>query len=339
MCIIWTMEYMGRKMYLSYNQYLQEKYNTRVYRIAVDAGFNCPNRLAGRSSKGCDFCDEFGARAIYTRNKKLLAFSKELQSNKKGYPQFYSPQAVELQIKEGMDFARKRYKAEEFILYFQAFSSTNASVEILEEIYNHALDVHDFREFIISTRPDCIDEGVVQLLNKIKKERDIEIWIELGMQTADDDILEAINRGHSYGDFLQAFNLLRKYGIKIVVHQIVGLPGEDEASFEKTVTEIARLAPEGLKPHNLHLVTNTSFEKQFRLGGNISAPSMDRYLEKLIYLLEHVPKETIIMRITCDTPRHKLLAPARDTKKDAFTLQLKEQMHLRKSFQGKHFNL
>ncbi|MBN2653062.1 MAG: TIGR01212 family radical SAM protein [Spirochaetales bacterium] len=327
-------------MYLSYNEYLQEKYKARVYRIGVDAGFSCPNRKNGRNSKGCAFCDEFGARAVYIRNEEQqnLEIANELsKGNLENFPDSYTKHGIELQIKRGIEFSIKRYKAEKFILYFQAFSNTNAEPKILEEIYQHALNQHKFEEFIISTRPDCITEEIAQLLQRIKEQNKIELWVELGLQTADDSILEKINRGHNYSDFLDAFNLLRSHGIKIATHLIIGLPGEDDASFRRTIKSVAQLHPEGLKLHNLHIVKKTAFGRQYLRGGNIAAPSMDRYLDKVIYIVEQMPQETIIMRVTCDTPRDKLLAPARDTKKVAFVQQLKDQMQLRNSFQGKEF--
>jgi radical SAM protein (TIGR01212 family) len=326
--------------YLTYSNYLSSKYGGKVYRVGVDAGFSCPNRKSGRISKGCAFCDEYGARAVYIRNENSEnpEIDKELNlsCSLPDFPEAYSREGVEMQIKRGAEFLRKRYGAQDFILYFQAFSNTYSEPHILEKIYTHALSCMDFKEFVVSTRPDCLSEETADVLASMKSYTD-EVWVELGLQSADNKVLERVNRGHSYEDFEVTYNSLKNRGIKVAVHLITGLPGEDQASFQSTVEKVASLRPDGLKIHNLHIVKNTDLANEYLRGAEFGAPSMRRHLQNVIYTIERMPPETVIMRVTCDTPASRLIAPDMDIKKVAFVQQLRAQMQLQKTYQGRLF--
>ena len=211
----------------SYGSYLTEKYGKRAYRVGVDAGFSCPNRENGRSGFGCTFCDEAGSRAAYIRNDngsypESAAFKP---CGLPGYPPGYSAEAVRSQIDRGIAFLRSRYRAEVFLLYFQAYSGTYAPPEILKRIYDDALASAVFSELIVSTRPDCLDEKKADLLASYRRP-DFDVWCETGLQTIHDKTLLAIRRGHTYADFLKSYRLLKERNIKTAVHLIFGLPGE-----------------------------------------------------------------------------------------------------------------
>jgi radical SAM protein (TIGR01212 family) len=293
-----------------YSRYLKEKYGAAVYRVAVDAGFSCPNRDAGRTAGGCAYCDEYGSRAPYLGDISGL----------------------EEQIRGSMEFLRRRYAAHYFILYFQAFSNTHAPVEVLRRVYDAGLGTASFKELIVSTRPDCIDEQKAALLASYRHEgRDV--WVELGLQSAQDSTLRRVYRGHSVEDFSKAYALLKKHNLNVAVHLIFGLPGEHDEHIMDTVGFIAGLRPDGVKIHNLHIPLHTALYAQYLLG-EITAPSARTHLEYVIRALSLLPPSTLIMRLTCDTPAARLAAPARFWPKQRFYELVKQEMLRRGICQG-----
>ena len=286
---------MTQPPYLTYASYLQERHGCTVYRVAVDAGFCCPNRSGGRSSRGCTYCAEDGARAPYLG----------------------SHEALESQVEEALAFLRSRYGAEAFILYFQAFSNTNAPVNELRRIYDSGLALAPFRGLNVATRPDCLDGEKADLLASYR-DRGLEVWTEMGLQSADDLTLRRINRGHTAEDFLRAYRLLKARNLKVAVHLIFGLPGEGFPEILQTVDFVARLDPDGVKIHNLHIPKGTVLAEELEKG-ELTAPSAPRHLEYTIAAIERLPPRTVVMRITCDTPAQRLAAPRNFWAKGVFT--------------------
>ena len=229
----------------SYGSYLTEKYGKRAYRVGVDAGFSCPNRENGRGGFGCAFCDEAGSRAAYIRNDNGSYPESDAfkPCGLPGYPPGYSAEAVRSQIDRGIAFLRRRYRAEVFLLYFQAYSGTYAPPEILKRIYDDALAAASFSELIVSTRPDCLDGEKADLLASYRRP-DFDVWCETGLQTVHDKTLLAVRRGHTYADFLKSYRLLKERNIKTAVHLIFGLPGEGRTELTQTIDEINRLQTE-----------------------------------------------------------------------------------------------
>jgi radical SAM protein (TIGR01212 family) len=302
-----------KRPFNNYSRYLKQKYGCSVYRVAVDAGFSCPHRGIRREKAGCTFCDQYGSRAPYLQEKTSL---RE-------------------QITGTLAFLTERYQAKEFILYFQAFSNTNAPVEKLRSIYDEGLALAPFKELIVSTRPDCIDEEKAALLAAYQnKERDV--WVELGLQSAHDTTLKLINRGHTAEDFVEAFKLLKKYRLKVTAHLIFGLPGEGMKEIVETVKFIAALKPDGLKIHNLHLLYNSELFSQYEQG-EISIPCSKTHMEYVIKALALLPPSTVIMRLTCDTPRSRLAAPRVFLSKQEFNALLLKEMLSREIHQGDEY--
>jgi radical SAM protein (TIGR01212 family) len=285
--------------FTAYASYLKSRYGAKTYRVSVDAGFSCPNRGADRGAGGCSFCGSTGARSPYLGNLDSLGE----------------------QILRGLTFLRGRYGAKHFLLYFQAYSGTCAPAAKLKSIYDYALSLADFRELIVSTRPDCIDAEKADLLAEyIGPDRDV--WVELGLQSAQDATLKRIRRGHGRAEFDTAFSLLRKRGIKIAVHLIFGLPGEDEEDIVSTLHYLAGLRPEGVKIHNLHILFGTPLYDEF-LAGELTALCAPRHAGYISRALEILPAETIFMRFTCDTPSARLACPKRFPDKGRFLNMLR----------------
>jgi len=300
-------------LFYSYSQYLKNIYGKKAYRVSVDAGFSCPNRGRDRNNPGCIYCDERGGRAVYLETEE--------------------EKSLENQVSMGIAFLKKRYNAEIFLLYFQAFSNTNAPVETLKNIYDRCLAAGDFKELIVSTRPDCIDRDKVSLL-KDYKNSGIDVWVELGLQSARDSSLLRIQRGHTLEQFREAFNLCREQDLKTAVHVIFGLPGETKEDILFTVNYLSQIHPQGIKIHNLHIPRGTRLYQEY-LQGEVTAPGDRRHLEYVISALEILPEDIIVMRLTCDTPKSRRAAPKNFWKKPQFYEKIRREMKNRATWQGR----
>lgn len=306
----------------SYAEYLRAKYGSPAYRVAVDAGFSCPNRGPDRGHPGCRYCDEHGARAPYLGEPGPGAAGLEERLA-----------AVRRQVGQAIPFLRRRYGAEHFLLYFQAFSGTHAPVAELERLYDAGLACGPFRELVIATRPDCVDQAKAALLGSYRQ-RGLEVWVELGLQSAGDATLKRIRRGHSVADFRQAFDLLRAQAVKLAVHLIFGLPGEGLPEILATARFVAALEPEGVKIHNLHVPVGSPLAAELR-AGELTLPCSARHLEYVVRALELLPPQTLVMRLTCDTPRERLAAPLGFPPKAAFLRAVRGELARRGTWQGR----
>ncbi len=312
-----------------YSRYLKERYGEAVYRIAVDAGFSCPHRSPDGSG-GCSFCDAAGSRAAYQEEH----FDGEtLRIERGGGLSSERLELIRLQVERGREFLLRRYGARSYILYLQAFTNTFAPLGVLEELYRYALTLAPFREFIVSTRPDCIARSHVELLSGFKGE-DLDVWVELGLQSFHDATLERIGRGHGSSRFVRAFSLLREAGIKVTVHLIFGLPGEGRREIMESVDRLAELRPEGVKIHNLNVARGSALGDEY-LRGELVPPSDRRHLDYVMEALERLPRETIIQRLTCDTDSAQLLAPRRFMEKSRFYSLLEREMRREGRYQGR----
>jgi radical SAM protein (TIGR01212 family) len=298
--------------FYSYSRYLRECYGETVYRVSVDAGFSCPHRGADRSNPGCSFCAEDGARAPYLGDTG----------------------ALEEQIKGAIAFLKKRYGANQFLLYFQAFTNTFAPAAELKRIYDRGLALAEFRELVVSTRPDCIDLEKVKLLRSYKNDRR-DVWVELGLQSMHEATLLRIRRDHTVEEFLVAYRLLKEQGLKVCVHLIFGLPGEGMEEISETMKRLGALQPDGVKIHNLHIVRGTRLAEEYERG-EVCVPGAALHLEYTIRALEFLPPATVIMRLTTDTPLIRLIAPRFFPPKQRFLKLVKDEMQKRGAYQGKN---
>ena len=297
----------------AYSRYLFNTYGEKTYRIGVDGGFSCPNRGSDRREGGCTFCDESGARAAYLMGLDQVD--------------------LEGQIERSKAFMERRYGARRFILYFQAFSGTYAPVERLREVYDAGLSQVAFEELVVSTRPDCVDEEVAALLGTYRQ-RLSDVWVELGLQSAHDATLRRVRRGHDVASFSEALELLRARGVHVAAHLVLGLPGEGWAEIEETIRFLARHRIDGVKFHNLHVVKDTPLHEEYRSGG-FEVTSSQEYLHYVAAALELLPKDTVVMRLTCDTPDEQLVAPRAFLNKQEFRRQLVEYMNHNGMYQGR----
>jgi uncharacterized protein len=281
-----------------------------VHKVTVDAGFSCPNRDGSLSKDGCIYCSNEGF-SVNTRQKRL---------------------PVKEQIAKGIAVMRKRLNAEKFVVYFQAFSNTHAAVDQLRQTYDA---IKDFKEVVglsIATRPDCVDEEKLDLIQSYAKSYDV--WIEYGLQSIHNSTLRAINRGHSYEDFLKAVMLTRKRkGIKICAHVIIGLPGETEEMMMDTAKALGTLKVEGVKIHPLHVVKGTKLEQMYRRK-EFDVLTRHDYVHYAVHFLEYLWPQTVIQRITADCPPDLLVAPMWLLEKQRLLSEIHEYMEQKQVVQG-----
>lgn len=295
--------------YYKFSRYLREKFGCRVFKISVNAGFGCPNFDGTLSRKGCIYCNNY-------------AFSPSLREKNK---------PIEEQVKNGIEYGKKRYKAEKFIVYFQPYTNTYASVEILKEKYDVIKKFPEVSGIAIGTRPDCIDEEKLNLIESYTE--NYEVWIEYGLQSIHDKTLKLINRNHTYKDFLKAVEMTKERNIKICAHVIIGLPGEGKKEIIETAKECGKLKLDGIKIHPLHIVKNTQLEKWYK-EGRYTPLEMKEYVEMVISFLEYLWPNTVIQRLTADCPDEFLIAPEWIHKKQKLLKIIEEEMDEKNTYQG-----
>ena len=300
--------------YYDLNSYLRNIFGCRVQKISLDAGLTCPNRDGHISTGGCIYCN--------SRGSGTGASSQGL--------------SITEQIMRGKEFLKKRYKAQKFIAYFQSFSNTYGPYEKLKGLYEEALAIDDIVGLSIGTRPDCVDESVLTLLESYAK--DYLVWIEYGLQSIHDRTLAAINRGHDVECFKGAVEKSRGRGIKICAHVILGLPFEDRHDMLATAKAVAAIGIDGIKIHLLYVVKGTRMEKLY-LEGEYRCLEQEEYVNLVCDFLELLPPDMVIQRLTGDPHPHELVAPEWSLRKNETLSRIKETFAERESWQGKRFNV
>ncbi len=299
------------EIYKKFSNYLKEKFGCRVHKISVYAGFSCPNLDGSLSKNGCIYCNNY-------------AFSPCLKLKL----------GIEQQIKKGIEYGKKRFNAEKFIVYFQPYSNTYAPTEILKEKYDIVKKFPEVIGMSIGTRPDCIDEEKLKLIESYSNK--YEVWVEYGLQSIHDKTLKIINRNHTFSDFLNAYNLTRKRNVKICVHVIIGLPGETKEEIIQTGKECGRLKLDGIKIHPIHILKNTELERWYK-EKRFEVMNMEQYVDILTDFLSYLYPETIIQRLTADCDKNHLVAPIWLFEKQKMLKLIEKTMKEKKIYQGKNF--
>jgi radical SAM protein (TIGR01212 family) len=291
-----------------YREYMISRYGAPLFRIPVDTGRGCPHRDADGGG-GCTFCPEHGARAVQTAKCETL----------------------EQQIDEAMQFSRRRYGAKRFMLYFQAFSATHDLDESTRELYLRLLERHTFDAVSVGTRPDCLGDDTLAFLSELRPRMDV--WVELGIQTAHDATLQRIHRGHDWACSRRALERLHAAGIRVAAHVILGLPGEGAEQFNQTAEALAALPVDAMKLHNLHVIEGTQMAEDYR---NAAFKVYDEYeyAEILMQVLRRILWERPVIRMTTDTPAEQLIAPRWHMAKGQFVQYVEQQMCCREWRQG-----
>jgi radical SAM protein (TIGR01212 family) len=300
---------MTPKRYNLFSEHLKTLFGRRVHKISIDAGFSCPNRGQTRDQPGCLFCDPGGSGAV---------------GIDRGFP-------VAEQIERGKEVMIRKYKAGQFLAYFQPFSNTFAPVSGLRLLYDEALAVPDVVGLTVGTRPDCLPVEVLDLLAEYH--RRTYFWLELGLQSVHDATLTFLRRGHDYAASLKALSGARERGLRVCVHIIIGLPGEGKREILATAEEMARLRVDGIKIHLLHVLRGTPLGDLYRKG-EIPILGQEEYVELAADFLERLHPDTLVHRLTGDGPRDQLLAPLWSLNKWEVLNAIDRELERRGSRQG-----
>ncbi|MCG6905862.1 MAG: TIGR01212 family radical SAM protein [Desulfobacteraceae bacterium] len=296
--------------YRDFNTHLRALFGCRVQKISVDAGLTCPNRDGRVGTGGCIYCN--------ARGSGTGAHGRGL--------------SVTEQLRQGKTALARRYKARKFLAYFQSFCNTYAPLETLRRLYAEALGVPDIVGLAIGTRPDCVDTGVLELLEELA--RGHLIWIEYGLQSAHDTTLARLNRGHTFGRFAKAVAATRQRGIRICTHVILGLPGETRKQMLATADAVAALGIDGIKLHLLYVVRGTPLEALYR-AGRYTCLEQAAYVDLVCDFIERLPPEMVIQRLTGDPHPEELVAPRWSLKKSETRALIQAALAQRDSWQGK----
>lgn len=299
----------NNKRYNLFSSYLKKKFNEKVYKVTLDAGFSCPNRDGTLSGVGCIFCDNSGS------------FS-QAHSNKL---------SIENQLEIGMNTLKKRFKANKFLSYFQAYSNTYKPVQELKLLYDKALTPNDVVGLSIGTRPDCVDEEKLNLIASYNKTK--EVWLEFGLQSANDKTLRIINRGHDFKCFENAYLKAKERNINVCVHVILGLMNETYDDIIYTAKTLSKLKPDGVKFHMLCVLKNTPLEKIYSKN-NFQLLNENEYVNIICDFLEILPPSTTIHRIAGNGLNKLLIEPKWIMNKFETLNKIDKTLEKRNSCQG-----
>jgi radical SAM protein (TIGR01212 family) len=300
-----------RQRYNDFSTYLNSLFGCRVQKITIDAGLSCPNRDGTVSFGGCIYCNDKGSGT--GAHIKGLTVSDQIAAAK--------PALL------------KRYKAKKFIAYFQSFTNTYGPFATLRHLYEQALGAEDVVGLSIGTRPDCVSEPVLDLLQEYANNH--LVWIEYGLQSVHDSTLALINRGHDFNCFKAAVKATKNRGINICAHVILGLPNEEKAHMLQTARIVSDMGIDGIKLHLLYVVKGTILEKLYRTN-NYKCLEQHEYIDIVCDFLERIPKQMVIQRLTGDPHPKELVAPAWALKKAETIALIRKTLKTRDTWQGKY---
>ena len=266
------------------NEYLKELFGSKVYKVAINAGFTCPNRDGTKGSRGCIFCSAGGSGDFA------------------GDPGM----SITGQIEAGKKLVGSKIKSGRFIAYFQAYTNTYAPPERLRKVFYEAIRHPDIVAISIATRPDALPEDVLELLAELNAIK--PVWVELGLQTIHKESIRYIRRAYENAEYDRAVKELHRRGIEVITHVILGLPGENAEDMLSTVRYVVDSGAEGIKLQLLHVLKETDLADEYELG-HIKVMSEDEYIDLLKRCMEIIPDSMVIHRLTGDGPKNLLIAP------------------------------
>ncbi|NLJ58850.1 MAG: TIGR01212 family radical SAM protein [Tissierellia bacterium] len=272
-----------KKFYNEYSKYLKTKYGEKVYKLPVNIPCTCPNRDGTLGYGGCTFCADVGT----------------------GFEMLSNSLSVREQLEKNMDYIAKRYKAKKFIAYFQNYTNTYLKLGKFKGYIREAI-IDNVVEIAISTRPDCISNEYLDFLNEIRSKHNVNISIELGLQTVNYHTLKEINRGHTLAEFIDAVLRIKKYQFEICSHVILNLPGDNITDTVETAKILSALKIEQVKIHSLYIMENTEMGRAYK-HNEITIISKDEYVERVIIFLEHLNKDIVVQRLAGRAPKENSL--------------------------------
>lgn len=301
---------MQKKRYYTFNEHLRERFGGKTFKVSLDAGFTCPNRDGTLGRGGCVYCSA------------------------RGSGDFAGGQGLSIhdQFVEVSERMKKKWPNANYIAYFQAYTNTYAPVKRLREVYEEALAEENVVGLSISTRPDCLPEEVLDYLEELNQRT--YLWVELGLQSIHDRTMESIGRGHDYAQFLKGLEQLRARGIRVCAHIILGLPGESKVEMLATARAVAELPLQGVKLHLLHVLRGTPLEIIYQREP-FALLTREEYVALVVDILEILPPEMVIHRLTGDGPPEELIGPLWSRKKWEVLNAIDTELERRDTWQGK----
>jgi len=308
------------KRFHSLDYELKKTFGKKLYKLSLNAGLSCPNRDGTIDTRGCIFCSE-GGSGDFSATPGL---------------------SVSDQIEEAKALVAKKLSSHsdiQYIAYFQAYTNTHGPVSYFEKIFSEAVNHPDIAVLSIATRPDCLGDNVIALLDKLNKIK--PVWVELGLQTIHEDTARWMRRGYALPVFEEAVRQLNKRGIDVIVHTILGLPKESKNDMLKTMEYLSNLAEKnlvrGIKLQLLHILKGTDLGRLYQEGKLTYSITMDEYIDLVITCLEHLSPNLVIHRLTGDGPKKILLAPLWSANKKLVLNTINSRMKEKDSWQGKYY--
>lgn len=304
---------MNNDKFYKLNSFLKENFKEKIYKVSLDGGFTCPNRDGKISNKGCLFCSDRGSGEFAGDRCKTIT----------------------AQIDEQINFMKDKIGSSKVIAYFQNFTNTYGDTEYLRKIYYEALNHEKVIGIAIATRPDCLSDDVIDLLDEINKK--YFLWIELGLQTANDSIGKIINRGYDTKVYIDSCKILNEKNIKFVTHMIVGLPNEEKKDLYDTIDLINSVKSWGIKIHLLYILKNSKLLDYYQQNP-FKIYEKDEYENTVIELLERLSPSVVVHRLTGDAKKDELFEPLWSLNKRGILNSIEKKLKSSKSYQGKFFN-
>ena len=300
---------LDNKRYHTWNYYLRQKFGGKVFKVSLNGGFTCPNIDGTKGCGGCTYCSSLGSGDFAGDPKKDII------------KQFH-------EVKESL---HKKWPEAKYIAYFQANTNTYDTVENLKKRFEPVLAEENVVGIDIATRADCLPDDVVEYLAELNERT--SLIVELGLQSVFDETGEHINRCHTYQEFLDGYQKLKDKGIDICVHLIIGLPGETPQMMIESAKRVAKLKPHSIKLHLLHILKDTAIEKEYE-AGEFEVLTRDEYVKIIVDILEILPEDIVLQRLTGDGGRDSLIAPLWSLKKFVVLNEIDKEMVRRNCYQG-----
>lgn len=310
------MDNLKDKLYNDYSSYIKENYNQRVQKISIDAGFTCPNRDGSISTGGCIYCHNDSFSPFHTHKR----------------------QSITEQINVGIRSFSEKYNAQKYWAYFQSYTNTYSNLSVLKERYNEALCHHLITGLVIATRPDCISNEVLEYFKELNN--NTELTIELGVESCNNEVLNLINRGHSFEKSVEAINQLSASNIKCGIHLIFGLPTETRETILQSAKILSKLKIHTLKIHHLQIIEGTKMSELYK---NQSYKfdiyhNPHEYIDLVIDFIEMLNPSIIVERFVSESPKNIVVEPCWYIKNFQFVEKVRKRMRQRQTWQGKYFN-
>ena len=311
------MQFINNKRYNDFSTFVRSKFGEKVKKVTINTGFTCPNRDGSKGYGGCTYCNN---------NSFSPDYGKEMVN-------------VTEQINEGIRFFSKRKKIDKYFAYFQSYTNTYADIDLIKSLYTEALQHPKVKGIIIGTRPDCINEEIVDFLSGLTK-KGYYVALEFGIESTLNRTLESINRCHTYEETVNAFELTQGKGIHLGGHIILGLPGESRSEILHHAVELSKLPLNLLKIHQLQIVKNTIMAHQFQKEPQLfQLYDLNEYIDLITEFICHLRPDIIIERFISESAPHLLIAPKWGLKNFEIVEKINRRLIENDSWQGKNYNV